>query len=489
LAQKSTVEKDGTDYREIYEFLSREVASPVDMIQSMDGWLYVVSEHGGANKKGLVYKLTPDGSSFTKVRAFDGSDGENPRSIFFRRAAQSLTFGPLSEKKTSDPAFLPKIVSTSGSPVTLSSSNLSVAVIENGQIKPVGSGTTVIVATLSANANYYDGGQKEQILVVTKGTQTITFDKLRPSKVQDRTFELNAVSTSGLPVSYQSSNPAVASVSGSTVMIHTIGSTTIIASQSGNDDFSAASDVSQVLVIHDGTQSIVFNNPGNKVLGAPGFYLTATSSSGLEVVYTTTSDKILIDDSQVTILKAGMVTIQANQAGNGDFKPATPAEVSFCINPPKPVITESGEIPDVEFHSSNEIGNQWFFDNEVMVGYIAQSITATEEGSYTVVTTIEGCESEHSSPKVFVTTSIEEVLQELNLYPNPVTQILHIEIPANISRIARIELLDGTGKVLESREVPTGSTSVFDLKEYRNGMLLIKIMLDEKTIVRKILTY
>ncbi|MBA4056485.1 MAG: hypothetical protein C0490_17345, partial [Marivirga sp.] len=412
-----SVEKDGRDYREIYEFLSREVTSPVDMIQSMDGWLYVVSAYGGVSKKGLVYKLTPDGTSFTRIREFNGQDGENPNGLFFRRMAQSFTFDPLPEKRTSDPAFLPAIVSSSGSPVILSSSNTNVAIIENGHVKPVGSGTTMIVATLSTNANYYGGGQKERLLIVTRGNQTITFNNLPPSRLQDTTFELTAVSTSGLPVSYQSSNPAVASVSGSTVTLHTIGSTTITASQEGNGDFFAAPNVSQVLVIHDVSQSITFSNPGSKVLGDPAFHLTATSSSGLAVMYSTISDKILIDGSLVTIIKAGRVTISANQIGNDNLEAATPVEVSFCINPPQPVISESGQIPDVELHSSNEIGNQWYLGNEAMAGYVGQSIVATEEGSYTVATTIEGCESERSSTKAFVITSIEEFLPQINLYP------------------------------------------------------------------------
>ena len=252
------------------------------------------------------------------------------------------------------------IASTSGSPVQLASTNFQVATIENGWIKPVAPGTTTIVATLKANTNYYDGGRIEQPLVVTKYSQTITFQNLPAVKLKDLTVGLKAVSTSGLPISYQSTNPAVASVSGSTVTIHAAGSTTITASQGGNDNFLPAPNVSQVLVITDGSQSITFNNPGNKVLGAAPFNLTATSTSNLAIAYTTTSNKISISGSQVTILKAGMVIIQANQPGDDTFEPAIPVEVTFCINPPRPVITESGHAPDIEFHSSNEIGNQWY---------------------------------------------------------------------------------------------------------------------------------
>ena len=271
-----SIEKDGTGYTKIYAPKITDGISPVDMLQSMDGWLYVVSEYGGTHQKGVVYKVRPDGSSYTKIREFNGEDGENPNSIFFKKAAQSFTFEPLPEKKTSDPAFFPTAVSTSGAPIQFESSNHNVAIIENGQIKPVGKGTTIITATLSANANYYEGGEIERSLVVIKGDQTITFDALPQLRLGDATFELAAVSTSGLPVSYQSSKPSVASISGSIITLHAVGTATITASQAGNDNFFAAANVSHVLVINNGgAQSIVFANPGARVFGTAPFQLSA----------------------------------------------------------------------------------------------------------------------------------------------------------------------------------------------------------------------
>ncbi len=481
-----SIEKDGTGYHEIFAFVSRENTTPVDMVQSIDGWLYIVSEYGGVFKKGLVYKLRPDGTSYTKIREFNGENGENPNGIFFRRVAQSFTFAPLPEKKTSDPAFLPTIVTTSGAPIQLSSSNPAVAIIENGRIKPVGAGTTMIAARLLANVNYFDGGRIERPLIITKGSQAITFLSLSPTRLQKATIELTAVSTSGLSISYQSSNPLVASVSGSTVSLHTVGSTTITASQAGNDNFSPAASVSQVLVVTDGAQSISFNDPGTKVMGDAPFQLDATATSGLPVVFSSNSDKIVISGSYVTILRAGIATIWANQPGNNIFEPATPLEVSFCINPPRPVITESGQAPDIELHSSIEIGNQWYLNNEALIGYASQSIVTPEEGSFSVEASVDGCVSERSLPTIFVTTSIEELKNQSNVFPNPALDILYVEIAGNIAGFVRIELLDIAGRLLESRDVTTAGTSVFHLKRDKIGIVLVKVIHNEKIIVRKI---
>ena len=56
-----SIEKDGTGYSIIYQPRLRDGTWPVDMIQSVDGWLYVASESGGTHQKGVIYKVRPDG--------------------------------------------------------------------------------------------------------------------------------------------------------------------------------------------------------------------------------------------------------------------------------------------------------------------------------------------------------------------------------------------------------------------------------------------
>ena len=85
--------------------------------------------------------------------------------------------------------------------------------------------------------------------LVGKSDQTITFGALASKNYGDAPFDLTATASSALAVTYASSDTTVATISGSTVTIVGAGSTTVTASQTGNDDYNAAADVTQTLTI------------------------------------------------------------------------------------------------------------------------------------------------------------------------------------------------------------------------------------------------
>ena len=82
-------------------------------------------------------------------------------------------------------------------------------------------------------------------ITITKASQTITFNALAAKCSNDAPFALTATASSGLTVTYMSSNTAVATISGNTVTIVGAGSTDITASQAGNGNYFAAADVVQ----------------------------------------------------------------------------------------------------------------------------------------------------------------------------------------------------------------------------------------------------
>ena len=82
-----------------------------------------------------------------------------------------------------------------------------------------------------------------------KTGQTIKFAPLASQTYGDASFTLGATDTSGLPVSYTSSNPSVATVSNSTVRIVGAGATVLTASQPGNNNYLAAASVSRTLAV------------------------------------------------------------------------------------------------------------------------------------------------------------------------------------------------------------------------------------------------
>ena len=181
-----SIKKDGSGYIRIFQPESGQGTDPIDMKQSVDGWLYVISSYDGEHGNGVLYRIRPDGTSYEAIRNFDGSDLSKPEEFMFNKAGQDLTFPPIAERQLNSLDFFPEITTSSGAPVVLTSSNPEVASIKDGLITLHKTGSTVITARLPENANYHDGGSASQTLVVTRGTQTILFDPIGRNAI-DRT--------------------------------------------------------------------------------------------------------------------------------------------------------------------------------------------------------------------------------------------------------------------------------------------------------------
>lgn len=94
-------------------------------------------------------------------------------------------------------------------------------------------------------------------LTVNRRAQSITFEALPGAKMGDAPFALTATASSGLPVSFASSDSAVATVAGDTVTLIGPGTVTITASQAGDAKYLPAADVSRELVVSGGGPSAV----------------------------------------------------------------------------------------------------------------------------------------------------------------------------------------------------------------------------------------
>ena len=124
------------------------------------------------------------------------------------------------------------------------------------------SGTPTVAGNFNVSLSATnETGTDTKTLVITVGqaNQVITFNTLSGKTYGDASFSLNGTSTSGLALTYSSSNTAVATISGNTVTILGVGTTSITASQSGDANYFAASDVSQDLVVAKANQTITFN--------------------------------------------------------------------------------------------------------------------------------------------------------------------------------------------------------------------------------------
>jgi uncharacterized repeat protein (TIGR03803 family) len=194
------------------------------------------------------------------------------------KAEQEIIFAAIGAKTFGDPQFiLFAIGGPTGNPVTFTSSNPAVVSVFGNVGTVTGTGTTIITASQAGNLNYNAAPVVMQTVDVNAASQTITFAPLPLVVFGDPAFNAGATSSSGLPIVYNSSDPAVATVDGSLITITGTGTTTITATQSGNANFLSASDVSQVLTV--GGSDVMVTASSNVICMGTSATLTADGAS------------------------------------------------------------------------------------------------------------------------------------------------------------------------------------------------------------------
>jgi len=96
------------------------------------------------------------------------------------------------------------------------------------------------------------------------------------------------------------------------------------------------------------SQIISFDAPASKVYGDSPFGLVATSTSALAVNFqSTTSGTCSVTGLTLSILGAGICTVQATQAGNSEYNIAPTVEQSFTVTPKNLMVTGATAVDQV----------------------------------------------------------------------------------------------------------------------------------------------
>ncbi len=207
---------------------------------------YTSSNPAVATISGTIVTIVGVGT--TTITASQVGDGNYsaaspvPQTLTVSKGTATVTITGLNTTYNGTPRPATATTIPNGLPVTLT--------YDGSATVPTAIGTYSVTATVTS-PNYQ--GSATATLTIAKGIQTITFGTLPAKTIGNAPFTLTATSTSGLAVSYTSSNPAVATVSGTTVTIVGAGTTTIIASQGGDANYDAANPVSQALTVNSGT--------------------------------------------------------------------------------------------------------------------------------------------------------------------------------------------------------------------------------------------
>ena len=240
----------------------------------------------------------------------------------------------------------------SGNPVTFtidpSSTNSACSI--SGSLVTFGQpGNCVIDANEAGNDKYQPAPQAQQTITAQGGTkiaQSIAFTSTPPaSPAVGGTYVVAATGGgSGNPVTFTidpSSTNSACSISGSLVTFGQPGNCVIDANEAGNDKYQPAPQAQQTITAQGGTkiaQSIAFTStpPASPAVG--GTYVVAATGggSGNPVTFTidpsSTNSACSISGSLVTFGQPGNCVIDANEAGNDKYQPASQAQQTITVN-------------------------------------------------------------------------------------------------------------------------------------------------------------
>ncbi len=204
--------------------------------------------------------------------------------------SQTISFVGLPVKTMGNADFNPGATATSGLTVIYTSSNTAVATIVNGNIHLTGYGTATITASQAGNNIYAAATPVTQTLTVNGISQTISFAALPAKIVGDADFNPGATSTSGLAVTYASSNAAVATIVNNLIHVVGAGTAIITASQPGNSTYLPATNLTQALTV---SRSVIYTPTSVTItsgsLSSGAFGNLATNNSSYIVVNSTTT--------------------------------------------------------------------------------------------------------------------------------------------------------------------------------------------------------
>jgi hypothetical protein len=450
---------------------------------------YAFIASSGSNALEIVDVSNP-GAPMHAGSITDGTDGAllwDPRSVFVsgnhaylasqrssalqvvslnfpNKQNQFISFNSISDVTVGDLDFSLSASTSSGLEVSYLSSSNKVSL--NGSIVTiVSAGRAEVTATQSGNSEYNAATpvsnsfcinpSKPEITVTNIDTPSPTLTSSSPSGNQ---WYLN-----GVPLSSETS-----------ISLNVVTDGTYTIQTSVDDCFSTLSSPIVIEIFVKLDQAISLNSIPDVTIGDPDFPLAATASSGLEVSYSSSSNKISLNGNIVTILSSGRAEITATQSGNGNYNAATPVSNSFCINPEKPEITVTGiDTPSVTLTSSSPSGNQWFLNGAPLPSETGNTLNVITDGSYTIQTSVDDCRSEFSAEILLIITGdLVGSNSELELFPNPVNHVLHLKLPWSGPKVVSIMQSDGrtTEKLLtENKELAV------PVSHYASGLYFVFI--------------
>ena len=259
------------------------------------------------------------------------------------------------------------------------------------------SGTCLIVAKMDGNASYNSVTSSSATFTFNKASQTLSFGTTSYSLTYGQSQTVSATGTGTGQVTYSVGASTACTVTGASVTISAgTGTCTVTATIATDTYYNTANSSNSVsITVSKASQTITFGALSNRVLGSGTFTLSATASSALTVAFTSGNEPVCtVSGTTVTLVSAGECTINANQAGNGNYNAATQAPQLFTVAAVLVITTPSSGLSgtyntaySLAISSSGGTGTKTFtlFSGTLPTGLSISSSTGTISGTPTQV--------------------------------------------------------------------------------------------------------
>ena len=139
---------------------------------------------------------------------------------------------------------------------------------------------------------------------------------------------------------------------------------------------------------------------------------------------------------------------------------------------------QTSTASEINLISNNTSGNQWHKNGELIADandYILSVALHSTEDTYSVITNVDGCESEMSDP--FTVTSLTEDLDDYLLYPNPANNSLSIPLQ-DLPNKSNVRVYNSDGQLYNIPWVYDNHILEIDITILPSGGYFLKINQD-----------
>lgn len=239
---------------------------------------------------------------------------------------------------------------------------------------------------------------------------------------------------------------------------------------------------------------------------------TGTGCAGQQVVFTSSSTGTIADyawdfganASPATATGVGPHTVVYTAAGNssvslnisntfGQTETETKTDVILTGEPHSPTFVEESDADKgtAKLVASTGDSYQWYKNSSPIAGATDQIYFADVKANYLVAVTVNGCTIQSSQMNIITSTEEDELFKQgVNIYPNPVSDVVNVQVSNATLGELQIRIINMAGAIIIDKTVQKSSFDAeykFYLSEYKSGTYLIEVTSEKGKTIKRII--